>query len=176
MVLGAGVVGLSIALELRRQGLGVIVLEKSLPGQEASWAGAGMLPPGYRLDHFSSEARLRAMSHQLWNSWADQLSSETGIDIGYRRQGAVGLIPSGDSQRQLFDDYAQEGVIVEQLSKEDLRHRFGCQSSTEETGFHSRVWSGTKSQISPRVADSLSVCRWHDQISDDRRSVEYQHF
>ncbi len=135
MILGAGVVGLSIALELRRQGLNIVVLEKSLPGQEASWAGAGMLPPGYRLDHSSSEARLRAISHQLWNSWADQLISETGLDIGYRRQGAVGLIAKGDSQRQLFDDYAQEGVIVEELSIKDLQLRYGCESSIEETGF-----------------------------------------
>lgn len=154
VILGAGVVGLSMALELRRQGLGVIVLEKSLPGQEASWAGAGMLPPGYRLDHSSSEARLRAMSHQLWNSWADQLSSETGIDIGYRRQGAVGLIPSGDSQRQLFDDYAQEGVIVEKLSCEELRFRFGCQSSTEETGFFIREFGQVRN---PRYLRALQT-------------------
>ena len=46
IVIGGGVIGLSIAWELAGQGLSVRVLDKSGLGQEASWAGAGMLPPG----------------------------------------------------------------------------------------------------------------------------------
>ena len=46
VVVGGGVIGLSIAWELSRHGVSVKVLEQSEFGAEASWAGAGILPPG----------------------------------------------------------------------------------------------------------------------------------
>jgi glycine/D-amino acid oxidase-like deaminating enzyme len=45
-IVGAGVIGLSLAYELAGRGLSVRLFDQSQPGQEASWAGAGMLPPG----------------------------------------------------------------------------------------------------------------------------------
>jgi glycine oxidase len=55
IVVGAGIIGLSLAIELNRQGLRVLVVEKGEPGREASWAAGGMLadflvetPPGLR--------------------------------------------------------------------------------------------------------------------------------
>ena len=45
LILGGGVVGLSIAYELAGHGVQVQVIDQSQLGQEASWAGAGILPP-----------------------------------------------------------------------------------------------------------------------------------
>ena len=44
-IAGGGLIGGSIALELALAGLRVCVFDKSEPGQEASWAGAGILSP-----------------------------------------------------------------------------------------------------------------------------------
>ena len=41
-------------------------VDRQAVGQEASWAGAGMLPPGNLQNARTAEARLRAYSHQLW--------------------------------------------------------------------------------------------------------------
>lgn len=93
-VVGVGVIGLSIADELARAGAKVRVLDRSAFGTEASWAGAGMLPPG-NLDRATTpEARLRGLSHRLWPSLVAWLCSKTGVDVGYRASGAL----------RLFDD------------------------------------------------------------------------
>ncbi|MGA9494989.1 MAG: FAD-dependent oxidoreductase, partial [Terriglobales bacterium] len=43
IIIGAGIIGLSLAIELNKQGLRVLVVEKGEPGREASWAAGGML-------------------------------------------------------------------------------------------------------------------------------------
>ncbi|WP_263411349.1 NAD(P)/FAD-dependent oxidoreductase [Terriglobus tenax] len=42
-VVGAGVIGLAVALELRGRGFSVVVADKGEPAKEASWAAGGML-------------------------------------------------------------------------------------------------------------------------------------
>ena len=45
VVVGGGVIGLSIAYVLSREGVSVSVLDSGEMGRAASWAGAGMIPP-----------------------------------------------------------------------------------------------------------------------------------
>ena len=45
IIVGGGVIGLSIAVELAGQGVAVAIVEQGDFGREASWAGAGILPP-----------------------------------------------------------------------------------------------------------------------------------
>jgi glycine oxidase len=44
-IAGGGVIGGSIALELAQAGLRVAVFDRQQPGQEASWASAGIISP-----------------------------------------------------------------------------------------------------------------------------------
>ena len=46
LILGGGVIGLTVAYSLAREKARVEVVDKGDFGQEASWAGAGILPPG----------------------------------------------------------------------------------------------------------------------------------
>ena len=63
VIAGAGLIGMACALECRRRGLTVTLLERGRAGQEASWAAAGMLaahdpanPPALQpLSNFSLE-------------------------------------------------------------------------------------------------------------------------
>ena len=43
IIVGAGIIGLSLAIELNKRGLKVLIVEKGEPGREASWAAGGML-------------------------------------------------------------------------------------------------------------------------------------
>ena len=43
IVVGGGIIGLSISLELKKHGAAVLVVERGEPGREASYAAAGML-------------------------------------------------------------------------------------------------------------------------------------
>ena len=52
LVIGGGVIGLSTAWELAGDGLQVCVVDRGEMGSEASWAGAGMIPPGPPRTHW----------------------------------------------------------------------------------------------------------------------------
>ncbi len=118
IIIGGGVIGLSLACELSGEGGSVAVLEKGHFGQESSWAGAGILPPGNPDQAQTPEARLRAASHVLWPALSARLMEETGIDNGFRRQGGL-EVRIGGSASELDDEIAHwrdEGVAVEALA------------------------------------------------------------
>ncbi|HEY3967394.1 MAG TPA: glycine oxidase ThiO [Planctomycetaceae bacterium] len=118
IIIGGGVIGLSLACELAGEGVSVAVLEKGQVGQESSWAGAGILPPGNTDRAQTPEARLRAGSHVLWPALSERLMEETGIDNGFRRQGGLEVRIGGPSS-ELDDEIAhwrEEGVAVEPLA------------------------------------------------------------
>ena len=77
LILGAGVVGLSLAYELAGQGATVRVLDRGAPGQEASWAGAGILPPAGRAGSHPYE-QLASLSEGLHPRWAESLREAQG--------------------------------------------------------------------------------------------------
>ena len=125
IVIGGGVIGLSIAWELARHGVSVQVLEQGLFGQEASWAGAGILPPGNPDQAKTVEARLRGGSHVLWSDWTEALRSQTGIDNGFHRCGGVEVRPPGsiDSLAEKIAAWRAEGVTAEPLNAAELHER-----------------------------------------------------
>ncbi len=117
IVVGGGVIGLSVAWELAKQGLAVTVLEQGEFGREASWAGAGILPPGNPAGARTAEARLRAASHILWEGFSAELKETTGIDNGYRNCGGINVRigASCDELKGEVTNWRGEGVVVEEL-------------------------------------------------------------
>ena len=95
LVIGGGVIGLSIAYELSGHGLRVRVLDRQQPASEASWAGAGILPPVSKRGSQSPLEHLAALSLRLHGRWAERLLAETGIDTEYRRCGGWLLSVAG---------------------------------------------------------------------------------
>lgn len=90
IVIGAGIIGLSLAIELNKQGLRVLVLEKGEPGREASWAAGGMLvdfpvetPPGLR--------ELATASARMYPEFVHELEDESGLTIDLRSVGTIVL-------------------------------------------------------------------------------------
>jgi thiazole synthase len=82
LVIGGGIIGLSIALELHWRGLSVRVLTKDST-TAATYAAAGMLapqaeeiPPGAMLD-------LCLWSRSLYPDWTAKIAALTGLDSGY---------------------------------------------------------------------------------------------
>ncbi len=96
LIIGGGVIGLSIAYELAGHGLRVRVIDRQQPGREASWAGAGILPPAIIPPPPDQPlAKLAALSTELHPQWAAKLLEETGIDNEYRRCGGWALGVAG---------------------------------------------------------------------------------
>ena len=120
IVVGGGVIGLSIAWELASHGATVKLIEQGTIGREASWAGAGMLPPGRLAGETSGEGRLRALSCELWPEWTATLRESTGIDNGYQNCGAIEVSFDRSLQTEA-DVWRASGNEVEVLSDGRVR-------------------------------------------------------
>jgi len=90
IVVGAGIIGLSLAIELNKQGLRVLVVEKGEAGREASWAAGGMLcdfpaetPPGL--------LELATASARMYPEFVHELEDESGLKIDLRSVGTLVL-------------------------------------------------------------------------------------
>jgi glycine oxidase len=123
LIVGAGVVGLSLAYELSGRGVRVHLVDRRLPGKEASWAGAGILPAAVLRPGDSAYQQLSGLSHDLHPKWAAELRAETGIDTGFRRCGDVCLARDASEAEALADEVAVrrgQGIAVEALAIRQL--------------------------------------------------------
>ncbi|GAC1645704.1 MAG: glycine oxidase ThiO [Acidobacteriaceae bacterium] len=90
VIIGAGIIGLSLALELHQRGISVAVLERGEPGREASWAAAGMLNADD--PHTPTELRELAMwSAALYPEFIARVEDVSGEHAGYSRIQALFL-------------------------------------------------------------------------------------
>ena len=102
VVVGGGIVGLACAWRIAQAGHPTVVLERDEPGAGASWAAAGMLAPVAEAE-FGEEAhiRLNREGAALWPGFAAELADRTGIDLEYRRSGALVVGVDGDDLEEL---------------------------------------------------------------------------
>jgi len=87
VVVGAGIVGCSVAYELARAGAKCLLLDRQDVGQEASWASAGVIThpgPGK-----SPYAKLRRAGHGHFVQFAEELQSQSSIDFEYLKTGTI---------------------------------------------------------------------------------------
>ncbi|MGB7250041.1 MAG: glycine oxidase ThiO [Phormidesmis sp.] len=82
LVVGGGVMGLAIALELHQQGAQVSVLDRDF-SMAAGHAAAGMLAPHAEQIPSGPMSELCLRSLELYPSWISKLEDLTGIDSGY---------------------------------------------------------------------------------------------
>ena len=77
-IVGAGIVGCSIAFELAKAGVRVCVLEKSGIGEESSAAAAGMLSGQHGVTNFGARYQLHLEARELHARLADELRELMG--------------------------------------------------------------------------------------------------
>ncbi len=97
LIVGGGLVGCALALELARRGQAVVVLERAVAGAEASSAAGGILAPRVEA-HGDDEARVLGLAAlQMYEGWLSSL----GGDVGFRRSGVLVVreaSPDGDAR------------------------------------------------------------------------------
>lgn len=97
LVIGGGVMGCGAALALAERGVrDVLVLERAVPGAEASSAAAGMLAAQIES---KSDTELDAFvsARDIYGDWAAKLRESSGIDIGHRRSGVLAIARDDDA-------------------------------------------------------------------------------
>ena len=154
VIIGCGVIGLTIARALRQRGVReVMLIERGRPGAEASWAAGGILAPQVEADHADAFFRLACASRELYPAFAQSLQEETGIDVELDTTGTlcVGFTPeAGEGLRRRYEWQASEGLQVEWLSGDEARRLEPC--------------------FSPKVASALRLP--NDWQVNNRRLVE----
>jgi len=99
IIAGAGIIGVSLALELRQRGATVLVLDRAEPGSEASSAAAGMLAPA---DPETPELLrpLAKASAQMFAAFVQKVESAAGMQVDFRRVGTIALMPESTAPRE----------------------------------------------------------------------------
>jgi len=123
LIIGGGVIGLSLAWDLAKHGRSVQLIDQSLPGREASWAGAGILPAASSTASQHPYEQLRGLAYELHPQWAAELRAATGIDTGFRRCGGLHLARTPGEVAALTAWAAlvrDEGISIERLGLSDV--------------------------------------------------------
>jgi glycine oxidase len=121
-IVGAGIVGCSIAFELAKAGMQVCVLERGGIGEESSAAAAGMLSGQHGVTNLGDRYRLHVEARELHAQLAEDLRERTGIDVGFCRWGLLELLFTAGEVRAADRCYAvqtQARLRVERLSREE---------------------------------------------------------
>src|SRR5271163_4416057 len=88
IVIGGGIIGLSLSIELRKKGVSVLVVERGEPGREASSAAGGMLVDCL----FETPDALQSLataSARMYPEFVHELEVESGLKVDLRDQGTL---------------------------------------------------------------------------------------
>jgi glycine oxidase len=125
VVVGGGIIGLSIGWQLRRRGVPVTLFERDEPGRAASWVAAGMLAPHAEVG-FEEEGflRLALASLELYPRFLAELKEDSGktIELDGRGTLIVGF-NRDDSERirRLYEFREQLALPVRWLTSREAR-------------------------------------------------------
>ena len=141
LIIGGGIIGLSIAWRLIGIGKKVIIIDKKNLGKEASWAAAGMLSG--RLDLKPCEKKLLPIfekSHLAWPKFAEELENKSGKSIGYKKEGTLRVACDLDEEKKLKNNYdflKNNKVNITWLSGDKIRDKEPYVSNNVLSGFFS---------------------------------------
>jgi glycine oxidase len=125
-IIGGGIMGSAVALRLCQRGIGVTVIERGIPGAEASSAAAGILGPQMEAEGPGPLLELGLKSRALYPALAAELRDLTSIDVGYDRSGVLAVAFDEAGEAALSSRRAWQlarGLRVDSLSGEAARAR-----------------------------------------------------
>ncbi len=127
VIIGGGIIGLSISREFHKSGYEVVIVEKDKIGKGASWVAGGMLAPqseglspGVFLD-FCLESR------NMYEDFVKEIQIDTQMDVGYWKSGIFCPAFSEKEKEYLIKNlhmYKASGLSGEWIDRKDLEDRY----------------------------------------------------
>src|SRR5689334_14854483 len=156
VIAGAGIIGISLALELRERGLSVLVLDKGEPGAEASSAAASMLAPSEPSTP-PSPRPLATESARMYPEFVRKIEDVSGITADFRRNGTIELV----EHREIVPaDYLP-------LSNDSLRRHEPALESRGRQAFFVQ-----EDSVDPRLLIQATLAAAHNRGVDIRGGTE----
>jgi len=124
IVVGAGIVGCAVAHELARRGASVEIVDERPVGMGATQASAGVLAPFIEAREGSPLLELTVRSLDLFDSFMERVSAESGVAVSYRRTGTLDVAVTDaelHALRTTADVLARRGVPALLLDAQAVR-------------------------------------------------------
>ena len=119
VIVGAGVIGLSVARELAGRGVAVRVLDRDDPTGVSTPAAAGMLAPVSEAQHEDPEVLALALdSLERYPAFVESLESASGTACEYRTDGTLWVAVRHDDEGDL--EHMRETLRLKNLPFRDL--------------------------------------------------------
>ena len=116
IVIGAGVIGASIAYNLSRRGLKVLILERQSVGAGATGASSGLVRMHYNIE---VDSALAWQSFHFFRNWRERIGGE----CGFKRTGFLQIV-SPEKNEQLRGNVEMQkriGIITDVITAEDVK-------------------------------------------------------
>ena len=178
IIIGGGIIGLSLAIALRKRGASVLVVERGEPGREASHAAGGMLVD-CPLETATALQPFAAASAQLYPEFAHELEIESGMKVDLRDHGTIlflskehighpaltssQLRPAAVSLAELEQlEPALRKKVIDRVDLESFSQGWDAQQSTDEVAEFFRSIRGQALYLQERSVDprALSAAAW----------------
>jgi glycine oxidase len=124
VIIGAGLIGLTIAYELAKRGATVRVLEAGESAQSASWGGAGRLAPFTESEGDEELELFLATALGVYQVFVKELHKRTGVDPYLRVDGIVQLAYDGAEAARLqqrVESLMSRGIHAHWLDGDEVR-------------------------------------------------------
>ncbi len=145
IIVGGGIIGLSLSIALRKRGATVLIVERGEPGREASHAAGGMLVD-CALETPAALQSLATASARMYPEFAYEMEVESAMKVDLRDEGTI-LFPSPAhlaEVRAIFPD-ANLAVLEPSISAEGpalyLKER-----SVDPRGLTAAAWKAAKNR------------------------------
>lgn len=147
-IIGSGIIGLLTAREFVKAGCSVTLIDKSLSGQESSWAGGGILLPLYPWCQPQAISTLVLESIKKYSSLSKELFDNTQIDPEWYN---CGLLVCNNPDFDLAVDWCKQYHIPYKSADSSF-------FNTLDTQLANPLWLPAIAQIrNPRLLKSLKA-------------------
>ena len=125
IIIGAGIIGLSISYYFKKNNLDVTVIEKNNAALEASYASAGMLAAQSECDFYENFMDFCIKSRDMYADYCKDIENASGINVEYQKSGMIRPALNEEQEKHLKSNYEwqkKRGFEIEFLSGEELRN------------------------------------------------------
>ena len=133
IIIGGGIIGLSLAIALRKRGATVLVIERGEPGREASHAAGGMLVD-CPLETPAALQELATASARMYPEFVYELEADSGTKVDLRDQGTILFLSQEHLEHSLLKSPQMQpnAICTGELEQPALRKTESNQTKVEK--------------------------------------------